>query len=148
MNAPRHHVPPRITSHARANRRPLTPPEARLWAHLRDRQLAGLKFRRQQVLGSYIVDFCCFEARLVVELDGDSHVERAAYDTQRTMWLRGRGFTVVRFNNGDVYRNMERVLEAILLASRGEDAPSSPAPLPRWGEGSPRAPLRDQPTHD
>ena len=75
MIAKRHHIAPRQTALARANRRPLTPPEARLWRHLRDRQLGGLKFRRQQVLGPYIADFCCFEARLVIELDGDSHIE-------------------------------------------------------------------------
>jgi len=139
MIAKRHHIAPRQTALARANRRPLTPPEARLWRHLRDRQLGGLKFRRQQVLGPYIADFCCFEARLVIELDGDSHIEQVAYDERRTAWLRGEGFRVLRFTNKDVFDNLEGVLEAIRMACR--DRPPHPSPLPR-GEREPVATAR------
>src|SRR4051812_19660922 len=112
----RHHTPPNRIERARTFRRPLTPPEARLWRHLRDRALGGLKFRRQYTLGPYVADFYCPAARLVVELDGDSHVEQAEHDERRTAWLHGQGYRVIRFNNSDVFRDIEAVLEGTAAA--------------------------------
>jgi hypothetical protein len=72
---------------------------------------------------------------MVVELDGDSHVEQVDYDRKRTAWLRAQGFTVLRFNNGDVVRDVEAVLEAILLACEQRISPLTPDPSPATGRG-------------
>jgi very-short-patch-repair endonuclease len=77
------------------------------------RQMDGQKFRRQQPLGRYVVDFVCLEKRLVVELDGGGHTEQVASDAKRTAWLETQGFRVLRFWNHDVLRNMEAVKDAI-----------------------------------
>src|SRR5882672_7633366 len=81
-----------------------TEPERRLWSILRRKQMAGLRFRRQQTIGPYIVDFYCSAARLVVELDGDQHgVDgHLRYDETRTRWLRANGCRVLRFSNTEL----------------------------------------------
>ncbi len=94
----------------------MTPPEAKLWARLRNRQLGGFKFRRQHPIGSYVVDFCCAERRLTVELDGDSHAEQEEYDKKRTSWLIEQGYQEIRFWNREVMQNLDAVLEKILDA--------------------------------
>jgi len=86
----------------RAARRDSTPAERKLWAHLRSRQLNGAKFRRQVWIGPFIADFFSADARLIVEVDGDSHAGRGDYDERRTSWLAGEGFRVVRVTNADV----------------------------------------------
>lgn len=91
-----------------------TPSERILWRGLRDRRLAGFKFRRQHVLGSFIVDLYCAEARLVVELDGESHVGRERNDAERQAQLEARGLKVLRFWDTEAYEHPEAVLEAIL----------------------------------
>ncbi len=87
--------------------------EKLLWRQLRMWQIDGYKFRRQQPLGNYIVDFVCFEKRLIVELDGGQHAEQSDYDAQRDAWLREQGFTVLRFWNNDVLNNLAAVTENI-----------------------------------
>ena len=109
------------TENARALRKNLTPHERRLWHLLRDRRLGNHKFRRQLPVGCYIVDFACWRARLVVELDGGQHSERAAYDRERTAWLTRHGWRVLRFWNNEL-ENMEGVLMVILAAL--EEPPS------------------------
>ena len=99
--------------HARDLRRNPTDAERALWKHLRLRQLGGYKFRRQQPLGQYIVDFVCLEKRLIVELDGGQHAERVGADTVRTAWLGAQGFHVMRFWNHDILNEIEVVKEAI-----------------------------------
>ena len=101
------------TVRARALRKATTPAEARLWEHLRDRRLNGLKFRRQHPIGPFYADFYCAAAGLVVEVDGDTHGERAAYDTRRTEWLSQEGYEVVRVTNEDVYLRLDAALEMI-----------------------------------
>jgi len=127
-----HRVNADTLARARHLRERLTPPERRLWSRLRDRQLGGHKFRRQHEIGRYVVDFCCAEARLVVELDGDSHVEQSERDRSRTEWLRQQGYLVVRFTNREVMSNLEGVLEAILAEcirnASQRSAPPSPSP--------------------
>jgi very-short-patch-repair endonuclease len=93
-----------------------TEAERILWQHLRLRQLGGHKFRRQQPLGEFIVDFVCLEKRLVVEVDGGQHSSKVAYDEQRTAWLEQQGFRVLRFWNNEVLQNIEGVGEAIWQA--------------------------------
>ena len=102
-----------------------TEAEANLWAALRGRQVAGLKFRRQQRLGGYIADFACLEARLVVEADGSQHADQVEYDNQRTALLNQEGYRVLRFWNPDILTNIEGVIEMIAGA----------IPSPLRGEG-------------
>jgi very-short-patch-repair endonuclease len=82
---------------ARHLRRSATDAERALWAKLRNRQLEGLKFRRQDPLGPYTVDFVCFERKLVIEVDGGQHAAAAEQDELRTRRLRERGYMVLRF---------------------------------------------------
>jgi very-short-patch-repair endonuclease len=77
-----------------------------------------LKFRRQVPIGSYIVDFCCEAARLIVELDGGHHAERAAQDTTRTADLEARGYFVLRFWDNDIFHNIDGILETIVASAR------------------------------
>jgi len=106
-----------VQQRARELRGELTPAERRLWQHLRRGQLAQLGFRRQYPMGSFIVDFYCPAARVVVEVDGDVHARQAEYDAERTRWLeRGRGCRVLRFTNDEVHTQLEAVLESILAA--------------------------------
>ena len=81
---------------------------------VRNRSLGGYKFRRQAPIGPYIADFACVSEGLVIELDGSQHHELTAQDQQRTRWLEGAGYRVLRVWNNDVMRNMDRVLEAIM----------------------------------
>ncbi|MBU0491477.1 MAG: endonuclease domain-containing protein [Chloroflexi bacterium] len=113
---------------ARELRQPQTSAEAKLWARLRDRRLGGFKFRRQYPIARFILDFCCPECCLAVELDGCSHMEPAQqeYDALRTAWLNEQGYRVIRFTNQDVYQRLDHVLEAILAECQ---QPSPPAPI-------------------
>ena len=120
--------PPAVRVRARQLRRPLTPAEQVLWQHLRNRNFGG-KFRRQRPIGPFIVDFYCDEARLVVELDGESHnhAAQAEHDEVRTEWLQDRGYRVLRFWNHVVLRDTDSVIAAIVEAL----SPSSPSPAER-----------------
>lgn len=90
--------------------------EVILWAQLQKKQLYGYKFRRQQGIGRYIVDFYCARAKLVIEIDGDSHFQPgvAAYDLERQKFIESLGFTVIRFINTDIYENLSGVLDVII----------------------------------
>jgi very-short-patch-repair endonuclease len=103
---------------AKQLRKNSTDAERQLWRVLRSRQLAGHKFRRQQPLGGFIVDFVCFEKRLVVEVDGGQHNEplQAANDSERSTWLEQQGFRVLRFWNHEILREIESVKETIARA--------------------------------
>ncbi|WP_439540825.1 endonuclease domain-containing protein [Sphingomonas sp.] len=103
---------------ARTLRRERTPAEAALWAVLRNRGLDGYKFRFQQRLGPYFGDFVCQGARLVVEVDGDTHYSQAgsAGDTRRDAYLAQEGYQVVRFTNHEVMTNLDGVAHAIRSA--------------------------------
>jgi very-short-patch-repair endonuclease len=100
-------------NNARKLRNNPTETERFLWQHLRLRQLGGCKFRRQQPLGEYIVDFVCLEKRLVVELDGGQHSEQAGYDARRGAWIEAQGFRILRFWDHEVLREVEAVKEVI-----------------------------------
>ena len=84
------------------------------WKHLRQRQVGGHKFRRQQPLGDYIVDFVCLEGRLIIEVDGGQHAEQELYDSDRTEWLESQGFRVLRSWNGEVLQQAESVVGVIV----------------------------------
>ncbi|MBT8490860.1 MAG: endonuclease domain-containing protein [Deltaproteobacteria bacterium] len=98
---------------ARCLRKKSTEAEKILWQRLRNKQLEGFKFRRQQILGRYIVDFVNFERKLVIELDGSQHALEKEMDRKRDRWLRTEGFCVLRYWNNEVFENLEGVLEAI-----------------------------------
>ncbi len=75
--------------------------------------MEAYKFRRQQQIGNYIVDFVCFEKGLIIELDGGQHATNMESDKKRDNWLRSEGFEVVRFWNTDVFENIEGVMETV-----------------------------------
>jgi very-short-patch-repair endonuclease len=120
---------PTTIKRARKLRAEMSDAEKRLWQYLRRRQVGAYRFRRQHPLGPYIVDFICLEARLVVELDGGQHVERAEYDRQRSTWLEQKGFRVLRFWNDEVLTQTGAVLLAIDRVLHGKaQPPSQPSP--------------------
>ncbi len=94
-------------------------PERLLWGRLRAGRLAGIKFRRQHTIESFVVDFYCHEARLVIELDGDSHIGRGQYDAERSRILERLGVRVLRIGNDDVLKDLKAVLEMILRECGG-----------------------------
>jgi very-short-patch-repair endonuclease len=98
---------------ARELRKEQTDAEALLWSRLRNRQLSGLKFRRQRPIANYIADFACLEIGLVVELDGGQHAEQIAYDERREHEMRSEGFQTLRFWNHEVLNETDAVMEKI-----------------------------------
>jgi len=109
------------TDRARQLRRNATGPEKVLWSLLRNGRLAGLKFRGQNPIGSYVADFFCREAALVVEVDGASHDDRVEEDARReAFFTQQQRLRVLRVSNDDVLRDQEAVLIAILIAAGRE----------------------------
>lgn len=90
-----------------------TDAENLLWRHLRRKQIAGVKFRRQQPIDNYVVDFVCFEKRIVIEVDGGQHAINRFKDIEREKYLIENGFIILRFWNNEVLQNAEGVLEVI-----------------------------------
>lgn len=103
----------RTTTFGRTLRKRLTDAEQLLWSRLRMKQMEGFKFRRQQPIDNYIVDFVCFENRIVIEVDGGQHAAENIKDRARDSYLQQNGFNVLRFWNNEVLQNMDGVLEAI-----------------------------------
>jgi very-short-patch-repair endonuclease len=131
-------MPGNMTQHrdnvpaARELRERQTPAEEVLWEALRGRRLAGLKFRRQHPIGPFVVDFCCPDRRLAIELDGTVHATQGEHDAEREALLVAAGYRVLRFPNEAIRDNFPAVLEAILHAAAGQ--PSLPAVrIPRTG---------------
>ncbi|MDP2918818.1 MAG: endonuclease domain-containing protein [Dehalococcoidia bacterium] len=106
---------PRLTLAARVLRRKQTDAERKLWGRLRNVQVDGAKFRRQEPVGDFITDFVCFDRKLVIEVDGGQHNEPATIDADRarTTWLESQGFRVLRFWNNDVLLNIDGVIKRI-----------------------------------
>ncbi len=105
-----------IHGYARRLGRDQTDAEGRLWYRLREHRLEGFRFRRQFPIGNFIVDFCCREQRLAVEVDGGQHLDREAADRSRSNLIEARGYRVLRFWNSGVISNFDAVLECILTA--------------------------------
>ncbi len=95
-----------------------TPAEAVLWKMLKGRNADGMKFRRQQGIGPYVLDFYCPELRLCVELDGSSHDYKYEYDEQRTKFLQKQGIRVLRFRNDQVWQGIYSVVDEIVRVGR------------------------------
>jgi very-short-patch-repair endonuclease len=107
----------RLAPAARALRRNATNAERRLWQALRRKQVGGFRFRRQVILGGFIADFACLEARLAIEVDGATHSskEEIARDLAWTAAIAAHGFVILRFTNDDVYRNLDGVAETVAM---------------------------------
>jgi very-short-patch-repair endonuclease len=122
-------VPDHLLRFARGHRREPTDAEKKLWEMVRDRRLAGFKFRREQPLGRYILDFYCHEAKLCVELDGSQHMDepQAARDEERTKWLMQQGVRVVRFWDHHLLKYPDVVRAKIYEELTGESATPGPA---------------------
>ncbi|MFC1681893.1 endonuclease domain-containing protein [Pseudomonadota bacterium] len=118
-----------LITRARSLRKNSTDAERLLWYHLRNRRMAGYKFKRQFIVGRYIVDFVCIDAKLVVELDGGQHGAQEQYDSKRTEFLEGKGYRVIRFWNNDVLLRTGNVLEEILSRLVDSHPSSRPSPL-------------------
>jgi very-short-patch-repair endonuclease len=103
----------KIDTIAKTLRKKSTDAENVLWKQLRRKQLEGLKFRRQQPIDNYVVDFVCFEKRIVIEVDGGQHSIERDKDSERDNYLVINGFKVLRFWNNEVLQNIEGVLEMI-----------------------------------
>jgi lysyl-tRNA synthetase class 2 len=113
---------------ARRLRRDQTDAERVLWFQLRDRRLNGWKFKRQVPVDRYVADFCCPDAKLIIELDGGQHSTNTEADAKRTTVLEACGYLVLRFWNNDVLKNTDGVLEEIVATL--PQAPSAPHPDP------------------
>ena len=118
-------MPEMASTFAKHLRKHQTDAERALWLMLREFKQAGLHFRRQAPIGSYITDFACHRAKLVVELDGEQHGQdrNVIYDERRTAFLNARGYCVLRFANWEVFRERPRVLDAIYAAAKSPHPP-------------------------
>ncbi len=116
---------PERIARARALRKGSTATERALWRTLRRRQLGGFKFRRQEPVGPFVVDFVCLEARVVIEVDGGGHAqeEQTTFDENRTRQLEEQGFRVLRFWNHEVLQSQRAVLETIEMELKKTPSP-------------------------
>ncbi len=112
-------VSPKKIQRAKELRQNMTPAEKILWEHLRAKRFNGLKFRRQQIIEGFIVDFYCHSLGLVIELDGEIHGKQIEYDPERDKILSSKQLTILRFTNQQVTENIESLL--IIIAEKQED---------------------------
>jgi very-short-patch-repair endonuclease len=128
-------VTPKMRERARALRRDSTRAEQVVWRAVRAQRLNNVGFRRQTPIGPYIVDFVSHSAKLVIEVDGGQHFDTAheRRDARRDMFLRSKGFRVLRFNNHDVLTNLEGVWTVIAAAVDEAVVPSLPSPASGGG---------------
>ena len=123
-----------LLGNARTLRKSMTKEERHLWFDFL--RYCRPRFRRQEIIGNYILDFFCYEAKLAVELDGSQHCEAAAvqYDARRTEHLQNLGITVIRFSNTDIMKNFDGVCQQILMLLEHRGCHPSVA----YGDSSPR----------
>lgn len=123
-------------SFAKKLRKGQTDVERLLWSKLRNRQIEGVKFRRQEPINGYIVDFICYEKKLIIELDGGQHNKGQSkeYDKLRTNTLNSNGFRVLRFWNNEIVNNTDGVLEYIRMEVVNYSTSSQPSPVKGEGE--------------
>jgi very-short-patch-repair endonuclease len=109
-------VAKKLTDLAKNLRKQSTDTEQALWRHLRAKRLHGFKFKRQQPIGNYIVDFVCFERKVIIELDGGQHAQedQMRKDQERDNWFKRQGYEVLRFWDNEVLKNTRGALEVIL----------------------------------
>jgi very-short-patch-repair endonuclease len=126
-------------------RQTMTRAETLLWRHLKAHRIDGLGFRRQVPMRGYVADFACHAAKLIVELDGESHdfEARQRSDERRDAWFRSQGYVVLRFTNADVLKNLSGVVEAIRSEAAIRLLASPPSlSLPHKGGGNPQTAAR------
>lgn len=106
---------PEIFKRASELRKNMTKAEKLLWSALRRKQILGKRFRRQHPINSFIVDFYCHEAKLIIEVDGGIHnlPEQKEHDTGRSHELEQFGLTIIRFTNTQVFQNLDKVIKNI-----------------------------------
>jgi very-short-patch-repair endonuclease len=121
---------------ARTLRNDATEAEKQLWKHLRNKQVLDARFRRQHPIDDYIADFVSFDAMLIIEVDGSQHAEQIEYDAKRTRHLESLGFHVFRVWNGEVFLNLNGVLDSIWLLVEERLKPHPPPSLPLEGGGT------------
>ena len=104
-----------VENNAVKNRQPMTPAEEKLWNEVRGKKL-GVHFRRQHVIGAYIVDFVSLKHHLIIEVDGEYHAlpEQQLLDAERTAYLERKGFRVIRFTNHRILYDFESVISEII----------------------------------
>ncbi|MFC3322305.1 endonuclease domain-containing protein [Mesorhizobium cantuariense] len=117
-------VSPRQRKNAKSMRRMMTDAELKLWNELRAHRLMGLSFRRQVPIGPYIVDFGCSDKKLIIEVDGSQHAdtEHVERDAERSAYLKASGWTILRFWNDDVIRDIDNVCQHIVIVAGLADA--------------------------
>ena len=120
---------------SRRFRREPTPAEEVFWGMIRNRRLEGCKFRRQQIIGGFIIDFYCPELALAVEVDGSVHANQKEYDEQRSLYLNDQEIKVIRFSNDDVLEIPDKVRMQLRELLRSRKLTSPPNPLSINGEG-------------
>ena len=119
-------ITPELQQAAWLLRAKMTPAEQALWEAVRDHRLHGLRCRRQHPVGQFALDLYCARHNLVIELDGGVHDTQAEQDAARTAYLNTYGYRVIRFRNEEVLTDLPSVLERIIAAIRGEEAPRPP----------------------
>ena len=129
-------LPEDLKTWAKEMRKNMPVAEVLLWKLLRNRSIAGAKFRRQYPAGRYILDFYCDEKKLAIELDGSQHADQGEYDQQRDAYLHTLGIRVLRFWNNQMLQETEAVLEVIYLALTAIEETKLRTPLPQAGEAS------------
>ena len=107
-------IDPTLLERARQLRSNMTPEEKVLWSHLRANRMSGFHFRRQQIIGGYMVDFYCHKANLVIEVDGPIHRSQEEYDRERDEFLTSLGLTVLHIHNEEIDENINAVLLKIV----------------------------------
>ena len=128
-------LPEDLKTWAKEMRKQMPVAEVLLWKLLRNRSIAGAKFRRQHPIGRYILDFYCDEKKLAIELDGGQHADQSEYDQQRDEFLNALGIRVLRFWNSQMLQETESVLEVIYLNLTNVEEPELRTLLPLAGEG-------------
>jgi len=115
MKHTKRHDRPESKENRKKLRKNLTQAEAFLWKYIQTKKLDGRKFRRQHGIGNYIVDFYCAEEDLIIELDGEIHMNPTAeaYDEKRTKYLENLGFRIIRFENKMIFENLPSVIQEI-----------------------------------
>ena len=122
-----------LIKYARRLRKDITDTENEMWKHLRNRHLMGMKFRRQYPIGKYILDFACVEKKVGIELDGGQHAIMQAKDRERDLFLKDKGYSIIRVWNNESLKNTEAILGYIVY-ELNKKCPH-PDPLPQAGEG-------------
>jgi very-short-patch-repair endonuclease len=121
----RRRTPASVQIRARQLRREQTDAEAKLWSYLRNRQLDGFKFRRQHPIGRFVVDFCCVDRRLIVEVDGEVHRSQAAEDQARAEALQAAGYTIARWTNDQIEHQVADVLAELRRLLNDSPSPAA-----------------------